>query len=275
MRVLFTLGIVVDLPPERGLDVGDPEVAGHPPPRHAVRQREHPRGAAQLAAGRVRDRQGGVRVAWGSPGTSNRPLDGHRQFNAWYPGYRRTEDAPPRAVFYCQGNTLDLHKARRCCCPSRRWRAPWHLHRRLSRERGRGLQRPVVSGLGFVTPSLLELAFEESGMLGEELGKDARRSSVPGTTSTPSPLATGSIPHRPACCSRPTPGQTSEASSAPTRPAGPRRRRTCRRRCPLTPSTVPAFGTFVGMVAPPPGVATETCRVCQVASRAFQGTSRD
>jgi hypothetical protein len=44
---------------------------------------------------------------------------------------------------------------------------------------------------------------------------------------------------------------------------------------PLTPSTVPAFGTFVGMVARPHGVATETCRACQIAFHAFPGTSRD
>ena len=78
--------------------------------------------------------------------------------NAWYPGYRRQVSAPPRFVMHQDGATLDLVKlAAILPAPTA---TPPGLH-----------QRTWVA----MSPSLLELLFDEAGLLGHELadGKSA------------------------------------------------------------------------------------------------------
>lgn len=79
--------------------------------------------------------------------------------NAWYPGYRRDYAAAPRSVHCNNGSTLDLARLisllpTPAMGPTAIARRPWTA----------------------VTPSLLELAFEESGLLGHAL--DGGRSAV-------------------------------------------------------------------------------------------------
>ena len=255
-------------PRERRLHCVHAQVAGHPPVGGAVRHLDRRQGVdveecLRHCPDRVRCSRPAPR-SWVRP--SHRPR--HQRLVPRLPahGHGRAEERALRPRCHARPRSIVALLPGPVVVPQgvpRRARAG---------SPTAGQPRPAT---GLAAPSFLELLFEESGLLGPDLGAGRSAVFAPGTTATRSPLPPGSSPPRPRCSSRPTPRRTSEGSSAPTHPAGPRRRRTCRRRCPLTPSTVPAFGTFVGMVVPPPGVATETCRVCQVASRAFQGTSRD
>jgi len=73
--------------------------------------------------------------------------------NAWYPGYRREVSAAARAVFFTEGATIDLT--------------------RLIAALPAPALSPVVTRTARVTtaPSLLELAFEEAGLLGPALAR--------------------------------------------------------------------------------------------------------
>lgn len=74
--------------------------------------------------------------------------------NAWFPGARRLLQAPPRQALFTEGASLDIEALLSC------------LPRPTTRHPG-GRARTWTA----FTPSLLELAFDEAGMLGRDLGQ--------------------------------------------------------------------------------------------------------
>jgi hypothetical protein len=95
----------------------------------------------------------------------------------WYPGSRRTVDAPPREVVQRTGRTLDLFALVASLPPP---------------EMSVSTSTPN-SGLS-ATPSLLELAFEEAGMLGHDLGNGRRAVICPWNDSHTQPLSADADP---------------------------------------------------------------------------------
>lgn len=94
--------------------------------------------------------------------------------HAWYPGSRRTYDAPPREVICRHGATLDL--------PALLSRLPAST---VKAREVQGWLAPVES------PSLLELAFEEAGMLGRAIGKGRFAVRCPWNSMHSDPLGDG------------------------------------------------------------------------------------
>ena len=97
--------------------------------------------------------------------------------NAWFPGYRRDTSAPRRAVHFWDGATLDL-TALTGALPAPVV-PPADVHR-----------RPRASW----APSLLELSFEEAGLLGPELPRGLSAVTCPWNDCHTAPLAPGTEP---------------------------------------------------------------------------------